>query len=142
MNSDREKMPLTIKIRAILQALKWKGKKITFVEEDGVYKATIGKRVWYIPSKDRKQCTWALDFMDSHERFLDILQEGDIVIEAGAASGEYTIPAAKKVGDKGQIHAFEIEPASYLCLEKNLSAYNISNVKPVKKAISDELNKE
>lgn len=116
-------------------------KRIHFVEEDGVYKATMGKKAWYIPSNDRTQFLWALNFIGTHERYLDALQEGDTIIEVGAATGEYTIPAAKKIGENGQIHAFEVEPVNYLCLKKNLALNNIENVKPVNKAVSDRSNK-
>ncbi len=116
-------------------------KRLDLVEEDGVYKATKGTKSWYIPSNDLRQALWALNFMSTHERFLDVLQEGDTIIEVGAASGEYTIPAAKKIGGGGRIHAFEVEPMSYLCLKKNLSLNNLVNVKPVNRAVSDNSNK-
>ena len=141
MDKKEDKIQTSMRIKSMARSVKWTGKKIDYVEEDGVYKATIGKQAWYIPSKDRMQCIWALDFIKSHERYLHILKEGDTVIEVGAASGEYTIPVAKIIGEKGQIHAFEVEPAGFLCLEKNLALHNISNVKPVNKAVSDESNK-
>ncbi|MCK4860245.1 MAG: FkbM family methyltransferase [Candidatus Omnitrophica bacterium] len=116
-------------------------KRIDFVEEGGIYKATRGTKSWYIPSNDRTQAVWVLNFMSLHERYLDALQKGDTVIEVGTATGEYTIPAAKKIGRDGQIHAFEVEPMSYLCLKKNLALNNLVNVKPVNRAASDKSNK-
>ena len=129
--------PITSRLRRIQNKLK----KIEFIEEDGVYKAVMGKKVWYLPSNDRHQYFWALNFMATHERYIEFLRKGDIIIEVGAATGEYTIPAAKTIGAHGQIHAFEIEPAAYLCLKKNLALNNIENVKPLKKAVSDKSNK-
>jgi len=111
------------------------------VEEDGIYKVVKGKYSWFIPSNDERQAEWTLNFMSSHERYLDTLRLGDIVIEVGATTGEYIIPAAEKIGESGQIHAFEADPVVYLCLEKNLKLKNIINVKPVNKAVSDESNK-
>ncbi len=141
MNLNRRELQPFAKLTSMIRSLKLRIQKIDFLEEDGVYRATMGKNVWYVPSDDKFQCVWALNFINTHERHLDVLQEGDVIIEVGAATGEYTIPAAQKIGENGQIYAFEVEPASYLCLEKNLAYYNIVNVKPVKKAISDESNK-
>lgn len=141
MAPKREMLQPYVRLQSLFRSLKWRIQKIDFIEEDGVYKATVGEKVWYIPSNDRMQCVWALNFMNTHERYLDVLQKGDTIMEIGAATGEYTIPAAKKIGEKGQIHAFEVEPASYLCLEKNLALCNIVNVKPMKMAISDKSNK-
>jgi len=116
--------------------------RIHFVEEDGIYKVIKGKYSWYIPSNDYRQAEWALNFMSTHERYLDSLHTGDIVIEVGATTGEYTIPATKKIGESGQIHAFEADPVVYLCLKKNLELNNIINVKPVNKPVSGKSNKE
>jgi|GEM_PF-3885049 len=141
MKKNTDEIPFNQKISNKILGLRNIFKKVKFTEEEGVFKGTMGDKVWYIPSKDRGQFIWALDFMSTHERHLDELREGDNVIEVGAASGEYTIPAAMKIGNKGRLHAFEVEPATYLCLEKNLAYHNITNVTPVKMAISDESNK-
>ncbi|MCK5608481.1 hypothetical protein KAR91_41755 [Candidatus Pacearchaeota archaeon] len=90
--------PITSRLRRIQNKLK----KIEFIEEDGVYKAVMGKKVWYLPSNDKHQYFWALNFMDTHERYIEFLQKGDIVIEVGAATGEYTIPAAIRSERKGK----------------------------------------
>lgn len=141
MDLKREMLKAFVRLQSLFRSLKWRLQKIDFIEEDGVYKTTMGGKSWYIPLNDRMQAVWGLNFMSSHERFLDALQEGDTVIEVGAATGEYTIPAAKKIGKSGQIHAFEVEPLSYLCLEKNLVLNNLVNVKPVNRGVSDKSNK-
>ncbi len=108
-------------------------------EEDGVYKASYGKRIWYIPFAKYYMALWAFDFMDTHERYEEVLKEGDVIIEIGACTGEYTIAAAERIGASGRIYAFEIEPLSFKCLVKNVQLSGSSAaITPINLAVSDK----
>ncbi len=56
------------------------------------------------------------------------LKRGDFVVDAGAYTGDYTIFAAKKVGKKGKIIAFEPDEKNRKVLKRNLKKENIKNV--------------
>ena len=99
------------------------GVKIT--AEEGVYLADNGDRQWYLPYDDYSQATWCLNFADTHERYVDHLNEGDTLIEVGAATGEYTTEAAHQIGPQGQLHAIEAEPQNYKCLNLNLASEGV-----------------
>ncbi|GAI77251.1 unnamed protein product, partial [marine sediment metagenome] len=53
--------------------------------------------------------------------------------------GYFTLLAAKKVGKKGKVIAFEPEPKNYGYLKKKIERYNLKNVVLIKKAL---FNKE
>lgn len=63
------------------------------------------------------------------------LKKGDIVVDGGAYSGFFTIYAAKKVGPKGKVLAFEPDPFNYHLLKKNLALNDIKNVILIKKGL-------
>ena len=60
-----------------------------------------------------------------------------VFVDVGANMGLYTLFAARKVGEQGQVLA--IEPSSRECerLLRNLQANSVSNVRLVRKAVSD-----
>lgn len=89
-------------------------------QKDGIYKASMNGQTWYIPYRNKKQAKWCFDFMTDHERFVDTISTGDTILEAGAATGEYTVVAAEAVGSNGSIHCFEAEPQNNKCLRKNV----------------------
>ncbi len=75
-----------------------------------------------------------------YERSLN-LREGDIVIDVGAHVGIFTIKAAQAVGDKGLVVAVEPAPGNLALLQHNIKAYNLHNVKIVRKAAYDRAAK-
>ena len=56
------------------------------------------------------------------------LKEGDIVFDGGAFIGSFAIFAAKKVGGRGRVFAFEPEPENAEALRKNVEANGFANV--------------
>ena len=48
------------------------------------------------------------------------LKVGDVVVDAGAYSGTFTLIASKLVGERGKVIAFEPDPISFKRLRKNL----------------------
>ena len=61
---------------------------------------------------------------------------GDIVWDAGAYSGATTCLLASMVGSQGKVYAFEPDDLNFAYLAKNLSYHGITNVVPVRKALS------
>ena len=61
---------------------------------------------------------------------------GDIVWDAGAYSGATTCLLASLVGPTGKVYAFEPDDLNYTYLMKNLAHHGITNVIPVRKALS------
>jgi len=71
------------------------------------------------------------------EIFTKLVTEGMTVVDVGAHAGYYTLIAARAVGDKGKVFAFEPEPSNYQLMLKNIQLNNHFNVTPVQKAVSD-----
>ena len=68
---------------------------------------------------------------------LDTLREGDTFIDIGANIGYYSLLAARKVGARGRVVAFEPEPRAFSFLEHNVQANGFSNVVVEQKAVSN-----
>ena len=60
---------------------------------------------------------------------LKFIKEGDTVFDIGANIGCFTVPIAKKVGLKGEVHSFEPQPFINKLLQKNTQLNNTYNVK-------------
>ncbi|MCH8863997.1 MAG: FkbM family methyltransferase [Chloroflexi bacterium] len=69
------------------------------------------------------------------------INEGDVVLDIGANIGYYTLIAARLVGNKGKVFAFEPSPDNFALLEKNVAVNGYKNIIPVPKAVSDESGK-
>jgi FkbM family methyltransferase len=61
---------------------------------------------------------------------------GDVVWDAGAYSGATTCLLASLVGPTGKVYAFEPDDLNFVYLEKNIAHHGITNVIPVRKALS------
>jgi FkbM family methyltransferase len=61
---------------------------------------------------------------------------GDIVWDAGAYSGATTCLLASMVGPTGKVYAFEPDDLNFAYLTKNIAHHGITNVVPVRKALS------
>jgi FkbM family methyltransferase len=75
------------------------------------------------------------------ELFEKMAQDGMVVVDIGANIGYYTLIAAKLVGNKGVVYAFEPEPGNYELLCKNIAINGYNNVVPIKKAVSNTSGK-
>ena len=71
------------------------------------------------------------------ETIKNSIKTGDIVVDLGANIGYYTLIAAKLVGDKGKVFAFEPEPRNFEILKKNVEINGYHNVILEQKAVSD-----
>jgi FkbM family methyltransferase len=63
-------------------------------------------------------------------------QPGDVVWDAGAHAGATAFFLSQMVGPEGRVYAFEPDESNYAYLLKNLGMHGVSNVLPVKKALS------
>lgn len=70
--------------------------------------------------------------------FLRNVREGDVVLDIGANVGYYTLIAARLVGIKGRIYAFEPDPVSFKILDQNVKLNGFKNVVLEPKAVSNE----
>jgi len=64
------------------------------------------------------------------------LKPGSIFIDIGAHIGYFTLLAAKLVGSKGRVYAFEPEPKNHELLSKNVKENGYQNVSVIKKCVS------
>ena len=62
----------------------------------------------------------------SKQAFLDLIDDGDIVIDVGANTGYYTLNIASKLKE-GKIISIEADPNTFKILEKNCNINKISN---------------
>jgi FkbM family methyltransferase len=79
---------------------------------------------------------WDIYHSPIYDRFFKP-QMGDMVVDAGAHIGIYTLKAAKAVGDGGRVIAVEPEDKNYELLTKNVRINKYQNVIPAKLALSD-----
>jgi len=63
------------------------------------------------------------------------VKEGDVVVDAGAYPGDYTIFAAKRVGSSGHVIAFEPDERNRGVLGRNLAGRKLDNVTVVPKGL-------
>lgn len=69
------------------------------------------------------------------------LKPGMIFMDVGANIGEFTLRAARLVGNAGEVHAFEPSPDSFTLLEQNVSQNGYKIVHAVRAALSDSNGK-
>jgi FkbM family methyltransferase len=69
--------------------------------------------------------------------FLRTVKPGDIVVDAGANFGYYTLIGSRLVGDKGKVYAFEPDPKNFALLQKNVRLNGLTNVVLEQKALSN-----
>jgi len=70
--------------------------------------------------------------------FLKEVKKGQTVVDIGANIGYYTLLAARLVGPRGKVYAFEPDPANFALLKKNVETNGHSNVVLVNSAVSDK----
>jgi FkbM family methyltransferase len=65
------------------------------------------------------------------------LRPGMVFVDVGAHLGEFTLRAARIVGETGEVHAFEPSPENFDLLERNIAQNNLTNVHARFAALSD-----
>jgi FkbM family methyltransferase len=116
---------------------------ITIEPYEMIFKAMAHNgKTWFIPVNSKEFALWAFRFLEANERFLKILKEGDILAEIGACTGEYTIPAAQKIGKKGKVFAFEADFLGCECIKKNAQVHRLTNIEVFNEALSDTIGQK
>lgn len=76
--------------------------------------------------------TGRIDHDETIEKYLlPLINEGDVVVDAGANIGSHTIPYAQKVSIVGKVYAFEVNPSAITCLSHNANAYSWIKIIPM-----------
>ena len=79
--------------------------------------------------------------MGNYDPILEATRPGDIVLDAGANIGAFTLLAAARVGSAGLVVAVEPEPGNFEALRRNVEANGLRNVALVRRALLDEAGK-
>jgi FkbM family methyltransferase len=66
-----------------------------------------------------------------------ILKPSMVMMDVGANDGFFTVLAARQVGEKGRVYAFEPSEREYARLQANLELNQLSNVQTVRKAVAN-----
>jgi FkbM family methyltransferase len=68
-----------------------------------------------------------------------MVNPGDVVIEAGANLGSHTVPLARKAGPKGMVHAFEPQRIVYQIMCANVVINELTNVRTYHAAVGEQV---
>ena len=72
---------------------------------------------------------------DVVRHFVSAIKSGDIVIDVGANIGYFSLVAARCVGEKGRVYAFEPDPTNFSMRARNVNANGFTNVVTIRKAV-------
>jgi len=97
----------------------------------------------YLAPYYQQGVSWLLFLDGTYEKsetelFKKIVKEGMTVVDLGANTGYYTLLAAKLVGEKGKVFAFEPEPRNFSVLMKTIQLNGYINVVAIQKAVSNK----
>lgn len=69
--------------------------------------------------------------------FCDMCQEGMTVLDIGASWGAFTLPASRRVGDRGRVFAIEASARNCKILQNNIWENGLTNVEVLPFGVSD-----
>lgn len=78
----------------------------------------------------------------AYDGLLERIHEGDVVLDAGANVGLFSLLASEKVGPQGLVIAVEPNPANFESLSHHVKVNGCSNVRIYQRAIGDQSGKE
>ncbi len=129
-----EALPSGGAIGALRQRLKPLFHRLLAHQGDGFRSVLPGGEVILVAPAHRHM-TWNAD---EYTAFRTAVKSGDVVLEAGANVGAYTLLFGQWVGAAGRVCAFEPDPSAFDGLEQHLSINNLSDrVTAVAAAITD-----
>src|SRR5258708_2796683 len=100
-----------------------------------------GQRMWLDDKDSLELATREIYEPMETALFKKEIKSGQTVLDIGANIGYYTLIAAKLVGPKGKVYAFEPDPTNFKLLKKNVESNGHSNVVLVNQAVSDKNRK-
>ncbi len=84
-------------------------------------------------------CYFGPKFDDIHEFLKIYLKEGMVFVDVGANIGSHAITAARLVGAKGSVYAFEADLDTYRLLLANIELNHLHNVTVRQTCVSDDV---
>jgi len=87
----------------------------------------VGRHI-YVEGVFEHECT---------DLVLRLVKPGDCFLDVGAHIGYFTLLAARAVGPRGTVHAFEASPHTSGILRENITINGFANVQVHEKAVSD-----
>jgi FkbM family methyltransferase len=101
-----------------------------------------GTRAELVLSSDMGRCVWVGGCFEPNEMYLlsRLLKTGNTFIDVGANIGLYTLTAARLVGPRGRVLAFEPSPRERELLDRNVIRNSLTQVSVDSRAIGDVEN--
>lgn len=73
-----------------------------------------------------------------HEKLIDLIKEGDIVLDVGTNIGSTALQIARKIGGKGFVFGFEPDQENFKNCLKNIRLNNFNNIKVEKIGLGEK----
>ena len=73
----------------------------------------------------------------AQQRVADVLSDGDIAVDATAGNGHDTVFLAARVGERGRVFAFDVQPAAIAATEAKLAEAGLRNATVFQKSHAD-----
>ena len=83
-------------------------------------------------------CAYGYSEPETARFVMDYLKPGMTFWDVGAHLGEYSLLAARNVGETGRVHAFEPQPKIFEFLQSNLATNQVRNVTVHQFAVTDQ----
>jgi FkbM family methyltransferase len=90
-----------------------------------------------IDGNGRLICYFGVGFDTLRDFLTSSLKPGMVFVDVGANIGSHAIPAAKLVGDRGRVYAYEADPDTYAMLADNVGRNGVRNVLGEQRAVSN-----
>lgn len=119
-------------VRMLRQWLPPFGCAVVILPHRGLWAIRMRGVRFLVPTLKDTIVTHLIYCKQSYERYLKV-ERGDIVVDAGACIGGFTLIASNRAADKGLVVAIEPEPANSSTLRRNTSG--LSNVRTVEKCV-------
>jgi FkbM family methyltransferase len=135
-NSDQSDDDIKMKLAPLMSERKWFDDHME-VQFNG---QTLKFCCWSdknLTPYDMEYKPWRAAFRKENIGYLKnyALRQGDVVIDAGAYEGTFTVYAAKAVGDTGRVIAFEPDTENFRKLRENVEFNHLNNVTMINKAL-------
>lgn len=101
----------------------------------------VGAGLRFNPGNSNPDYAFGTNELPVQHALADKLKLGDVFYDIGANVGFFTVIAAKLVGEKGFVYAFEPVPENVTCIQSNIKSNNFSNVNLDTRAVSSHTGK-